>query len=415
MDAPGLKIGTHDDKLGIRGAPSAQVFLTDCARAGDDALLGAEGEGFKIAMRALDGGRIGIAAQALGIARAAFEDATRYALERKTFGQPIAEHQAIQFKLADMRTEIDAARLLLWRAAVEEGPRRALRHARPSMAKLFALRGRQPRRQGSAADLRRLRLPDRLSRPSGTTATPRSPRSTKEPARSSAWSSLRPCSRSEPGAKFAASRPRRDAPWARSRKMIRRLLAAQLAALALLFAVSPPAAPRRPARRGRRQRRQEPRRSSSPTSGIPPDKEAEVQLLLQQRNPSTLKCYSDVLNEKHDRAFKGTVIVLLSLEPSGSQSKAADVKVIGGTMTDKEVTSCVIEKLKEFDYPEIPPPARCSTSTASNPRIDPSGPARKPEGSGLAALEAGRPRHVAAWSRDKLRNVTRWLVAQHLR
>ena len=92
---------------------------------------------------------------------------------------------------------------------------------------------------------------------------------------------------------------------------------------------------------------------SADASGIPPDKEAEIQLLLQQRNPSTLKCYSDVLNEKHDRAFKGTVIVLLSLEPSGGQSKAADVQVIGGTMTDKEVTNCVIEKLKDFDYPEI--------------------------------------------------------------
>ena len=92
---------------------------------------------------------------------------------------------------------------------------------------------------------------------------------------------------------------------------------------------------------------------SSEAAGIPPDKEAEIQLLLQQRNPSTLKCYSDVLNDKHDRAFKGTVIVLLSLEPSGGQSKAADVKVIGGTMTDKEVTSCVVDKLKEFDYPEI--------------------------------------------------------------
>ena len=96
-----------------------------------------------------------------------------------------------------------------------------------------------------------------------------------------------------------------------------------------------------------------PETSSAPTGGIPPDKEAEVQLLLQQRNPSTLKCYSDVLNEKHDRAFKGTLIVLLSLEPSGGQSKAADVKIIGGTMTDKEVTSCVVDKLKEFDYPEI--------------------------------------------------------------
>jgi butyryl-CoA dehydrogenase len=136
LDTPGIKIGATDDKLGIRGAPSAQVFLTDCA-VGDDARLGAEGEGFKIAMRALDGGRIGIAAQALGIARASFEDATRYALERKTFGQAIAEHQAIQFKLADMRTEIDAARLLLWRAAAQKD--RGRPYARDaSMAKLFA-------------------------------------------------------------------------------------------------------------------------------------------------------------------------------------------------------------------------------------------------------------------------------------
>jgi hypothetical protein len=92
---------------------------------------------------------------------------------------------------------------------------------------------------------------------------------------------------------------------------------------------------------------------SSSVAGIPPDKEAEIQLLLQQRNPSTLKCYSDVLNEKHDRAFKGTVVVLLTLEPSGSNSKASEVKIIGGSMTDKEVTSCVIEKLKDFEYPEL--------------------------------------------------------------
>lgn len=96
-----------------------------------------------------------------------------------------------------------------------------------------------------------------------------------------------------------------------------------------------------------------PEPSSQPTSGISPDKEAEIQLLLQQRNPSTLKCYSDVLNEKHDRAFKGTVIVLISLAPNGGQAKVTDVKVIGGTMTDKEVTSCVVEKLKDFDYPEV--------------------------------------------------------------
>jgi len=134
-DTPGLKIGKDDDKLGIRGARSAQVFLTDCA-VGDDARLGPEGDGFKVAMRALDGGRIGVAAQALGVARAAFEDATRYALERKTFGQPIAEHQAIQFKLADMRTEIDAGRLMLWRAAVTKD--RGGRYGQEaSMAKLF--------------------------------------------------------------------------------------------------------------------------------------------------------------------------------------------------------------------------------------------------------------------------------------
>ena len=84
--------------------------------------------------------------------------------------------------------------------------------------------------------------------------------------------------------------------------------------------------------------------------GIPPDKEAEIQLFLQQRNPSTLKCYSDVLNEKHTREFKGNVIVVLTLETSG---KASKVEVIGGSMTDKEVTSCLVEKLKEFDFPAI--------------------------------------------------------------
>jgi len=135
-DAPVVKFGPADDKMGIRGAPSSQIFFTDCALAGD-ALLGAPGDGFKIAMRTLDGGRIGIGAQAVGIARAAFEDATRYALERKTFGQPISEHQAIQFKLADMCTEIDAARLLVWRAAVKKDA--GLRHTtESSMAKLFA-------------------------------------------------------------------------------------------------------------------------------------------------------------------------------------------------------------------------------------------------------------------------------------
>jgi hypothetical protein len=92
--------------------------------------------------------------------------------------------------------------------------------------------------------------------------------------------------------------------------------------------------------------------ASSQTSGISPDKEAEVQLLLQQRDPSTLRCYQDVLDEKHDRAFKGTVIVLLSLTPSGGGSTAS-AKIIGGTLNNKDVSDCLIEKLQGFEYPQI--------------------------------------------------------------
>jgi hypothetical protein len=84
--------------------------------------------------------------------------------------------------------------------------------------------------------------------------------------------------------------------------------------------------------------------------GIPPDKQAEIQLLLQQREPSTLKCYNDVLNEKHDRAFKGSVAVLVTLEPSG---KASDVRIVNSTLNDKDVHDCLIEKLKDFEYPTL--------------------------------------------------------------
>jgi butyryl-CoA dehydrogenase len=99
--------------------------------------LGNEGDGFKIAMSTLDGGRIGIAAQALGIARAAFEEAVAYSGERKSFGKPIREHQAIQFMIADMATEIDAARLLVHKAAAMKD--RGVRHsAESAMAKLYA-------------------------------------------------------------------------------------------------------------------------------------------------------------------------------------------------------------------------------------------------------------------------------------
>jgi len=116
MKAKGVRCGPPDDKLGIRGSKSSQIFLDD-ARLPADALLGEVGGGFRVAMSTLDGGRIGIAAQALGIARAALEDSLAYAQQRRTMGKPIVQHQAIAFKLADMATEIDAARLLTLRAA----------------------------------------------------------------------------------------------------------------------------------------------------------------------------------------------------------------------------------------------------------------------------------------------------------
>ena len=135
-DWKGLVRGKPDDKVGIRASGSCTVFLEQCALP-ERFRLGQEGEGFKIAMATLDGGRIGIGAQAVGIARAAFEEATAYAKERRAFGQPISQFQAIQFMLADMATEIDAARLLVWRAATMKD--RHVRHtAESAMAKLFA-------------------------------------------------------------------------------------------------------------------------------------------------------------------------------------------------------------------------------------------------------------------------------------
>jgi butyryl-CoA dehydrogenase len=115
-DAPGFSRGVHEYKLGVNASGTTELVLTDC-RVTAGFRLGEEGEGFKIAMRTLDGGRIGIAAQALGIAQAAFEEALSYAGERQQFGKPIGSFQAIQFYLADMSTELDAGRLLTWKAA----------------------------------------------------------------------------------------------------------------------------------------------------------------------------------------------------------------------------------------------------------------------------------------------------------
>jgi butyryl-CoA dehydrogenase len=112
----GLSIGKVEDKLGVRGSATSQVILSEC-HVPEDALLGEEDDGFVNALKILDGGRIGIGSMAVGIAQGAFEESVKYAKERAQFSKPIAEHQAIQFMLADMATRIDAARALVWRAA----------------------------------------------------------------------------------------------------------------------------------------------------------------------------------------------------------------------------------------------------------------------------------------------------------
>ncbi len=134
--APGLKVGRHEDKMGIRASSTVPLSFDDCA-VPLDALLGREGGGFKIAMMALDGGRVGIGAQAVGIAEAALDVALAYAKERRQFDRPIADFQAIQWMLADSRVELDAARLLVLRAAsLKEAGRPFSQEA--AMAKVFA-------------------------------------------------------------------------------------------------------------------------------------------------------------------------------------------------------------------------------------------------------------------------------------
>ena len=132
----GLVLGKPEDKMGLRGSDTLAITLEDL-RVPEANRLGAEGEGFKIAMSTLDGGRIGVAAQALGVMRGAFEEAVRYAQERHAFGGPIARIQAVQFKLAEMARRIECSRLLLWRAAwLKDAGRPFSREA--AMAKLHA-------------------------------------------------------------------------------------------------------------------------------------------------------------------------------------------------------------------------------------------------------------------------------------
>ncbi|KMJ56326.1 acyl-CoA dehydrogenase [Bacillus sp. LL01] len=135
-DTPGFSVGKKEKKLGIRSSPTTEIIFEDC-RVPKENMLGSEGEGFKVAMMTLDGGRNGIAAQAVGIAQGALDAAVGYAKERKQFGKPIGAQQGIGFKLADMATKIEASRLLTYQAAWRESE--GISYGKESaMSKLFA-------------------------------------------------------------------------------------------------------------------------------------------------------------------------------------------------------------------------------------------------------------------------------------
>ena len=135
-NTPGYHVARIEDKLGQHASDTAQILFDNC-RIPAENRIGEEGMGLKIALSGLEGGRIGIASQAVGMARAAFDAALAYSKDRSSFGQPIFQHQAVQFKLADMATQIEAARQLIWHAAaLKDGGRPCLKEA--AMAKLFA-------------------------------------------------------------------------------------------------------------------------------------------------------------------------------------------------------------------------------------------------------------------------------------
>ena len=135
-DAPGYQVARLEDKLGQHSSDTAQINLDNC-RIPAENLIGREGEGYRIALGGLEGGRIGIAAQSVGMARSAFEVALDYAKQRESFGQPIFQHQAVGFRLADCATRLEAARQLIWHAAsLRDAGKPCLKEA--AMAKLFA-------------------------------------------------------------------------------------------------------------------------------------------------------------------------------------------------------------------------------------------------------------------------------------
>lgn len=133
---PGFEIAKKEDKLGIRSSDTAVLVFND-VKVPKENRLGEEGFGFKLAMQTLEGGRIGIAAQAIGIAAGAYELSVKYSKEREAFGKPISQHQAVSFKLADMATEIDAARLLTYRSAEDKQAGRSITYS-SAMAKYYS-------------------------------------------------------------------------------------------------------------------------------------------------------------------------------------------------------------------------------------------------------------------------------------
>ena len=135
-DFPGFSIGKKELKMGIRGSSTCELIFENCIVPKEN-LLGQEGKGFTIAMTTLDGGRVGIAAQALGIAQGAFDETVKYVKERKQFGRPISAFQNTQFQLADLKTKIEAARLLVYSAAVAKDTKKRF-STDAAMAKLFA-------------------------------------------------------------------------------------------------------------------------------------------------------------------------------------------------------------------------------------------------------------------------------------
>jgi len=135
-DFPGFSVGKKEKKLGIKGSSTCELILEDCIVPKEN-LLGREGEGFRIAMRTLDGGRVGIAAQALGIGQGAVDETVKYVKERKQFNKRISQFQNTQFQLADMQTRVEASRLLVYQAACGEDCKQPFAHL-AAMAKLYA-------------------------------------------------------------------------------------------------------------------------------------------------------------------------------------------------------------------------------------------------------------------------------------